>query len=149
MRNDTDPDLEHLAEEQGSHCQTQKCCHSLNLPGEKYADTQVEGRFGIFLVVGLWTEGVGAADVCWSTCIYLILPVHLPVCSRDRVGCRGHIWLCVPPEAFLPDLPRVSSCGGLTPPPRCPAEDCNAGAGALNNHTMQYTHKHVSRVWWN
>lgn len=67
----------------------------------------------------------------WTACIYLFLPSHSHVCSRDRVGCRGHIWVCVPQAVFLPDLPRVSSCGGLTPGPRCPAEGCNAGAGAL------------------
>lgn len=77
------------------------------------------------------------------------LPVHLPVCSRDREGCRGHIWVCVPQEVFLPDLPRVSSCGGPTPGPRCPAGGCNAGAGALNCQKRQCnTHTHVYRKRW-
>lgn len=39
--------------------------------------------------------------------------------------------MCVPQEVFLPDLPRVSSCGGPTPGPRCPAKGYNADAGAL------------------
>lgn len=63
--------------------------------------------------------------------MYLLLPLHLHVCSRDRVGCGCHVWGCVPQEVSLPDLPRVSSCGGPTPGPKCPAEGYNAGAGAL------------------
>lgn len=76
-----------------------------------------------------------------GSCIHLLkrldlpvtLPVHLPACSRDRAGSWGHIWERVPREVFLPGLPRVSSCGGLRPEPRCPAEGCNAGAGALDS----------------
>ncbi len=40
----THQDLEHLAEERGSHFQKQKCCHSLDLTGEKQTDTEISKK---------------------------------------------------------------------------------------------------------
>ncbi len=88
-----------------------------------------------------------------NECICLFSPLHLHVCSQDRVGCGGHIWVCVPREVSLPGLPRVSSCGGPTPGPRCPAEGYNAGAGALRGlggirQDNKITHTHAYRDCW-
>lgn len=67
----------------------------------------------------------------------LFLPDRLPACSLGREGSWGHIGECAPQGVFLPDQPRVSSYGGPTPGPRCPAEGYNAGAGALKGQKKQ------------
>lgn len=68
--------------------------------------------------------------------VCLLSPLRSPVCSQDTGGYGGHIWGCVLQEAFRPDRPRVSSCGGPTPGPSCPSVGCIECAGALRREQM-------------
>lgn len=143
----TDPDLERLAEEQGSRCRTQRCCHSPSSPGQNHAGTQEKWMKEKSHPCAATEEDIWAE----SSFLSLILPVRLPVCSRDTEGFWGRIWVHVPQEASLPALPRVSSCGGPTPGPRCPAEGCNAGAGALGSQKrrrMTQQHMFTTSTCW-
>lgn len=51
IRNGPHLDLEHLAEEQGSHFQKQMCCHSLDSPGGTGRQPEMEEKLQIQFVV--------------------------------------------------------------------------------------------------